>query len=86
MSIDVVSEIVIDRPRAEVSSFAANPDNVPAWYVNIRSVEWKSEPPLRLGTKVAFVAQFMGMAIVVRGANRNDLARLKARLEWSSGA
>ena len=60
MSVDVLTEVVIDRPRAEVATFAANPDNVPAWYVNIRSVEWKSEPPLRTGSKVAFVAHFLG--------------------------
>ena len=60
MSVDVISEVVIDRPRAEVSAFAANPDNAPAWYVNIKSVEWRSKPPFRVGSKVAFVAQFLG--------------------------
>jgi len=63
MLVDIASEIVIDRPSAEVSSFAADPNNAAAWYVNIKSVEWKSDPPLRVGTKVAFVANFLGKRI-----------------------
>ncbi|MEX2016523.1 MAG: SRPBCC family protein [Candidatus Hydrogenedentales bacterium] len=60
MSVNVTSTIDIDRPRDEVAAFAANPDNVPAWYQNIKSVEWETEPPLRVGTRVAFLAEFLG--------------------------
>ena len=60
MSVDVLTQIVIARPRAVVANFAANPDNAPNWYVNIKSAEWRTEPPLQVGSKIAFVAQFLG--------------------------
>ena len=60
MSVNVVSEVVIHRPCEVVSGFAANPDNAPRWYVNIKSVEWKTPRPLSVGSKVAFVAEFLG--------------------------
>jgi uncharacterized membrane protein len=59
MDLDVVSGITINRPIAIVASYASDPNNAPNWYVNIKSVEWKSEPPLRVGARVAFVAEFL---------------------------
>jgi uncharacterized membrane protein len=60
MPVDIVTTIEVDRPRPEVAAFAADPDNATAWYVNIRSVEWETEPPVRVGSRVAFTAQFLG--------------------------
>lgn len=58
--VDVFTEIIIERPVGEVSKYGANPDNAPEWYVNIQSAEWQTEKPLRLGTRVAFKARFLG--------------------------
>jgi uncharacterized protein YndB with AHSA1/START domain len=60
MAVDVVTETVIRRPRPEVAAFAADPDNAPTWYQNIDTVRWKTEPPLRVGSELEFVARFMG--------------------------
>ena len=60
MGVDVLTEIVIDRPVAAVSEYAADPSNAPEWYANIGTVEWKTPPPATVGSRVAFVARFLG--------------------------
>ena len=59
MSVDVQTEIEIERPRAEVAAYAADPVNATAWYRNIERADWKSAPELAVGSRVAFVARFL---------------------------
>ncbi len=60
MGVDVTVEAVIDAPVPTVAGFAGDPTNAPQWYANIRSVRWLTEPPLRIGSRMDFVAQFLG--------------------------
>lgn len=60
MALDVVTEIEIDRPPAVVAAFARDPDNARAWYANIEAAEWRSPPPLAVGSRIGFVASFLG--------------------------
>ena len=60
MGVDVVTEVDIARPRAEVAAVAVDPDRVTDWYANIRSVERVTTGPFAVGSRLAFVAHFLG--------------------------
>ena len=60
MNVDVVTEIEIDRPVDVVAAYSADPSNAPQWYDRIASIEWKTSPPVQLGSQTAFVARFLG--------------------------
>ena len=64
MAVDVRSSIDIARPRDEVAAFAADPDNTPRWYTNIKAIEWKTPKPAAVGSQIEFVAEFMGRRLV----------------------
>ena len=61
--VDVLTKITINKPIEEVASYAANPDNAPEWYVNIKSAVWQTPKPLVDGSKIAFIARFMGKTL-----------------------
>jgi uncharacterized protein YndB with AHSA1/START domain len=60
MAVDVLTEIVIDRPCAVVAEFAGDPSHATRWYANIESVDWRTPPPVRVGSTMDFVARFLG--------------------------
>jgi hypothetical protein len=64
MPVDVLTAIEIERPRAVVAAFSSDPDNVSAWYENIESVEWKTPRPVAVGSRLGFVARFLGRRLV----------------------
>jgi hypothetical protein len=63
MEVDVVTELEIARPRADVAAYASDPDNATRWYRNIKRVEWVTPKPLQVGSKLDFVAHFLGRTV-----------------------
>jgi hypothetical protein len=64
MAVDVQCETEVARPRDEVAAYASDPDHTTEWYANIKAVEWESPPPLGAGTRLRFVANFLGRRLV----------------------
>ena len=60
MNVDVTTDIIINRPLEIVARYASDPDRVPEWYANIKSVEWRTQKPLTVGSRIAFVTYFLG--------------------------
>lgn len=59
MTVDVLTEVVIERPPGEVAAYASDPANAPHWYANIETAAWTTPPPLAVGSQLAFVARFL---------------------------
>jgi hypothetical protein len=57
VSVDVRTEVVIARPREQVAAYAGDIDNTTTWYTNIKAVEWETERPATVGSRIAFVAE-----------------------------
>ncbi len=60
MPVDVLTEVMIEQPSDIVAEYVLDPTNAPQWYANISSVVWKTPPPLALGSRLTFVAHFLG--------------------------
>jgi uncharacterized protein YndB with AHSA1/START domain len=58
--VDVICELEIPAPREVVAAYAADPDLTTSWYANIKAVEWQTPRPLAVGSRLAFVASFLG--------------------------
>ncbi|MDX6283206.1 MAG: hypothetical protein QOH03_4277 [Kribbellaceae bacterium] len=60
MPVNVTVETIVARPLTEVAAYAGDPSNAPEWYANIQSVEWRTPPPIAVGSRMEFVATFLG--------------------------
>jgi len=60
MGVDVEVETTILQPPAAVAAFAGDPTNATEWYANIKSVDWRTPPPVAVGSRMDFVAHFLG--------------------------
>ena len=74
MAVDVLTKIEIARPRAEVAAFACDPDNATRWYENIESVQWRTPPPVAVGSRLEFVARFLGRRLAYTYEVREHVA------------
>jgi uncharacterized membrane protein len=63
VTVDVETSIEIDVARDQVAAFASDPENAPRWYVNISSVVMENPSPVAVGSRMAFVANFLGRRI-----------------------
>ena len=82
MPIDVKAEVLIQRTREDVTSYAMNPDNDPVWISGIVEAKMLTGPPLGQGTQVARVAKFLGKRIeyvlAVVGYDPTSLMQMKS--------
>ena len=85
MSVDVVTEIEIRRPRGEVAAFAADPANAPVWYENIKSAEWDGPPNLAIGGRIRFTAQFLGRRLTYTYVIREFVAGTRLVMGTADG-
>lgn len=60
---DLTTSIRIERPVAQVAACASDPVFAPEWYGHISSVEWETPPPVAVGSRVQFVASFLGRTL-----------------------
>ena len=63
MAVNVQVEVVINRSRNDVASYAMEPSNDPIWISGIVESKALTEPPLGSGTQVERVAKFLGKRI-----------------------
>src|SRR3954454_23098406 len=63
MAGDVQVETVIGRPVGEGAAYAAPPPRPPDCYPSLMPLACPPPPPMRVGSRLAFVARFLGRRI-----------------------
>lgn len=61
---DMVTQVEIQRPAAEVFAYLADFENNPAWQGGMQSCKWTSEGPVGVGSTYDQVASFLGRPIL----------------------
>ena len=85
MDVDVRTDIVLNRPVAQVWAYASEPTNAPAWYANIRSARWRTAPPLAIGSQFDFEAAFLGRPLAYTYEVVELVPQQRLRMRTSSG-
>ena len=63
MAVNVQVEVVNNRTRSDIASYAMDPSNDPSWISGIVEVKALTEPPMSRGTQVERVAGFLGKRV-----------------------
>jgi uncharacterized protein YndB with AHSA1/START domain len=61
--VDVEVHTTINRPRPDVAAYCCDPDNVTAWYANIKAVQRETAGPVTLGSRFRFTSGFLGRTL-----------------------
>jgi polyketide cyclase/dehydrase/lipid transport protein len=85
VNIDVTTEIDINRPRAEVAAFAADPDAATSWYEDIKAVRWETPRPVQVGSRIAFEARFLGRRLAYTYEIRDFEAGVRLVMSTDTG-
>ncbi|HEV3376893.1 MAG TPA: SRPBCC family protein [Thermoleophilaceae bacterium] len=73
MSIDVLAEVQVRRPREQVAAYMTDPANDPEWIGGLREARLVGDGPVREGSRVARVASFLGRRVEYL----NEITRLE---------
>jgi hypothetical protein len=60
MAVDVRSSVVIAQPRAVVAAYASDFANLVSWRTRGGDLEWETEPPAVVGSRLAFTTTLLG--------------------------
>lgn len=60
MWVYVTTDIFINRPKADVAAYVMDTKNTPSWIDGVNAVEWITEQPLQVGSKISFIPRYLG--------------------------
>ena len=60
MGVDVHTQVLIGRPRAEVAAFMFEPRNDTLWTTGVVECRPRTDGPLRTGSRVERISKFLG--------------------------